>query len=211
MKKYHKIQTVFKRDPENNHKTLLLNDYSLPEFEYLKDNIWVFTEKVDGTNIRVIFENGQFEFKGKSDNADVPQTLIDKLVETYIPKKELFKEMFEGGVCLYGEGYGPKIQSGGKYLAYQDFVLFDVNIDGWWLQRKDVQEISTKLKIRRVPIIGTGTLATMVEWAEHGILSTWGDFEAEGIVARPLTEFCTRNGDRLITKIKCRDFERQLV
>lgn len=45
MKEYHKIQTVFKRDMATKHKTLLIGDYSLPEFEYLKDNTWVFTEK----------------------------------------------------------------------------------------------------------------------------------------------------------------------
>ncbi len=38
MKKYHKIQSVFKRDAKNNHKTFLLGEYSRPEFEYLKDN-----------------------------------------------------------------------------------------------------------------------------------------------------------------------------
>jgi hypothetical protein len=32
------------------------------------------------------------------------------------------------------------------------------------------------------------------------------EFEAEGIVARPKTELCTRSVRRLITKIKCRDF-----
>ena len=50
MKEYHKIQTVFKRDPETNHRTLLEGQYSMPEFEYLANNQWVFTEKIDGTN-----------------------------------------------------------------------------------------------------------------------------------------------------------------
>jgi len=58
MKEYHKIQTVFKRNPKNKLKTLLHGNYSIPEFEYLKDNEWVFTEKVNGTNIRVMFDNG---------------------------------------------------------------------------------------------------------------------------------------------------------
>ncbi|MBU1082564.1 MAG: hypothetical protein KKB59_18905, partial [Spirochaetes bacterium] len=49
MQKYHKIQTVFKRDPETKFKTLLIGDFALPEFEYLKNNLWVYTEKVDGT------------------------------------------------------------------------------------------------------------------------------------------------------------------
>ena len=52
MKEYHKIQTIFKRDPENKFKTLIYGEFSLPEFEYLKNNTWIFTEKVDGTNIR---------------------------------------------------------------------------------------------------------------------------------------------------------------
>ena len=69
MKEYHKIQTVFKRDPDNNFKTLLMGEYSLPEFEYLKDNKWVFTEKVDGTNIRVIWDGKDIFFKGKTDKA----------------------------------------------------------------------------------------------------------------------------------------------
>jgi len=50
MNKYHKISTVFKRDPENNFKTLLFGEFATPELEYLQDNMWVFTEKVDGTN-----------------------------------------------------------------------------------------------------------------------------------------------------------------
>ena len=53
MKEYHKIQSVFKRDIANG--KIIEGKYSLPEFEYLKDNQWVFTEKVDGTNIRIIW------------------------------------------------------------------------------------------------------------------------------------------------------------
>ena len=38
---YHKIQTVYKRDPMTNYKTLLDGEFSLPEFEYLANNDWV--------------------------------------------------------------------------------------------------------------------------------------------------------------------------
>ncbi len=55
MKEHHKIQTVYKRDPATKHKTLIADDFSLPEFEFLRNNEWIFTEKVDGTNVRVIF------------------------------------------------------------------------------------------------------------------------------------------------------------
>ena len=48
MNPYHKIQTLFKRDPKTNFKTLLIGEYAKEEFEYLKDVDWSWTEKVDG-------------------------------------------------------------------------------------------------------------------------------------------------------------------
>lgn len=207
MKQYHKIQTVYKRDPLTKFKTLLEGDYSLPEFEYLQGNQWVFTEKVDGTNIRVMCENGRITFGGKTERAQIPAKLGNRLNETFLPLAGLFAEVFnEAEVCLYGEGYGAKIQSGGNYRQDQDFVLFDVKIGDWWLQRADVEDVAKKLGIDIVPIIGEGTIADMIKMTKEGFNSVWGNFRAEGIVARPKTELKTRNGNRLITKIKCKDF-----
>lgn len=31
----------------------------MSEFDYLKDNTWIFTEKVDGTNIRIMWDGGK--------------------------------------------------------------------------------------------------------------------------------------------------------
>ena len=205
MSEYHKIQTVYKRDPATKHKTLLEGDFSLPEFEYLKDNKWVFTEKVDGTNIRIYFKDGKVVFGGRTDNAQLPAPLVERLQERFTVEK--MREAFNGDACLYGEGYGPKIQKGGgNYREDQDFVLFDVLIGGWWLERDSVDGIAGNLEIDSVPIIGEGTLLDMVEHAKSGITSTWGDFAAEGYVARPAKELRARSGDRLITKIKCKDF-----
>lgn len=207
MNEYHKIQTVFKRDIATKHKTLLEGQWTMPEFEYLANNPWTFTEKVDGTNIRVMFKNGIVTFGGKTDSAQIPAQLVTRLNERFSPLTEKMQEVFGCDACLYGEGYGAKIQKGGgNYRKDQDFVLFDVKVGDWWLQRADVEDVANKLGLDVVPIIGEGTLHDAIEWAKRGIPSTWGDFEAEGIVARPKTELCTRSGHRLITKIKCRDF-----
>lgn len=207
MKEYHKIQTVFKRDPETKFKTLLENDYSLPEFEYLKDNLWVFTEKVDGTNIRVMYDGVNVSFAGKTDRAEISGPLLKKLTEKFT--SQVLKDVFnDTSVCLYGEGYGAKIQKGGgNYRKDQDFVLFDVKIDDWWLQRKDVEDIAGKLQVEKVHIIGEGNLQQMVEKVKNGFDSVWGNFRAEGIVARPAVELKARNGSRIITKLKCIDFK----
>lgn len=207
MKEYHKIQTLFKRDMQKNGKTLLEGQWTLPEFEYLAGNQWVFTEKVDGTNIRVMLRDGAVTFGGKTDNAQIPAQLVARLNDRFLPLATAMQEVFGCDACLYGEGYGAKIQKGGgNYRADQDFVLFDVKVGDWWLQRADVEDVAQKLGIDVVPVIGEGTLHDAIAAAKAGIASTWGAFQAEGIVARPKTELTTRNGQRIITKIKCRDF-----
>lgn len=210
MSEYHKIQTVYKRDPATNHKTLLEGKFSDPAFEYLKDNPWAFTEKVDGTNIRIIVGGPDAEtpirIGGKTDNADIPSVLLNTLNDVFIGGREQLQEMFEDGAVLYGEGYGGKIQKGSKYRPDQNFVLFDVRVGDWWLEREAVKEIAAHLCIEIVPDMGTGTLSEMVEITREGFNSRWGDFEAEGIVARPSVTMFARNGKRIITKIKCKDF-----
>lgn len=215
MTQYHKIQTVFKRDEKTKH--IIEGDYTCEAFEVLKDIEWVFTEKVDGTNIRVMWDGTSVTFGGKTDNAQMPIFLLYKLQELFegTPNKLKLSETFHPNtdgtplqVCMYGEGYGAKIQKGGgNYISDGvDFVLFDVKIGHWYLNREAVDGIAQKLGIKSVPIIGTGTLKDAIEMTRKGIKSQWGDFIAEGIVARPKVELLTRGGERIIAKIKHVDF-----
>lgn len=211
MEKYPKIQTVFKRDMSNKGK-IIEGCYSLPEIEYLKDNKWVFTEKVDGTNIRINwYRNSGLSFSGRTDNADIPAFLIERLEELFSLEKidKAIKTEDADFLTLYGEGYGARIQKGGgKYKSDGvDFVLFDVLVGGWWLKRPEIANIALSLRIVPIPIIGTGTLQDGVKLIKNGLVSTWGEFPAEGIVMKPEVELKTRAGDRIITKIKHKDFE----
>jgi ATP-dependent RNA circularization protein (DNA/RNA ligase family) len=209
MSEYHKIQSIFKRNLNLKHKPLIEGDYTLPEFEYLAHNQWMFTEKVDGTNIRIIIANDTITFGGRTEAAQIPAQLLNRLNEKFLPLKDQLLAQFPDGGILYGEGYGNKIQKVGHcYRPDQDFVLFDVKVNEWWLKRSDIEAVAQSLALDIVPIIGTGTLIQAVEWAKAGIKSTWGDFEAEGIVARNPLELTTRAGKRLITKIKCSDFKK---
>ncbi len=209
MNEYHKIQTVFKRDPANNHKTLLDGEYAKPEFRYLQDCDWLLSEKVDGTNIRIKYDGQCIVFGGKTDNAQLHSDLINTLNKKIQPKFNVFKEIFgESPACLYGEGYGAGIQKGGCYRPDKDFVLFDVFINDFWLERENVEDIAIKTGLDIVPIMDMGNLHKMVEYAKNGFKSHWGDFQAEGIVARPLVEMRNRYNERIITKIKCKDFKR---
>ena len=206
MKPYHKIPTVFKRDPATNYKTLL-NEFATPELEYLQDCEWIFTEKVDGTNIRIqTFSNGEVAFRGRTDKANMPAKLVNYLCDSFPPHKKLH-EQFPDGACLYGEGFGAGIQKGGgNYQATQEFVLFDIVIGGWQINQEVIRTIARTLGIQVVPIIGKGNLFTMEKIVNGGFASTYGNFQAEGIVARPAAELLDRKDNRIICKLKCRDF-----
>lgn len=207
MHEYHKIQTCFKRDEAT--KRIIDGDWTLPEFEYLKNTEWVWTEKVDGTNIRVMWDGTAVTFGGKTDNAAIPVKLLYALQALFegTPKRKLFGDTFgtDGQVCLYGEGFGGNIQAGDKYGDFS-FVLFDVRVGSTWLERENVDDIASKLGTASVPVIGKGTLQSAIDNVRAGFDSQWGNFVAEGIVARPAVELMNRKGERIITKIKHRDF-----
>ncbi len=208
MKTYHKIQTMFNRDPDNNFKSLLVGEWSKPEFEYLKDNSWIGTEKVDGMNIRVMWKEGKVSFAGKTDAAMLPPKLMVQLQELFPPEK-LAVQFVDYDACLYGEGYGAGIQKGGGlYRDIPGFVLFDVKIDEWWLEREAVWDIAAKLEVPKVPNVFEGTLLEAAEWVRKGFVSWIAEQErlAEGLVLRPLVELKNRRGERVITKIKLKDF-----
>jgi len=200
---YHKINSIFKRDPSG--KTILWGEYAQPEFAYLADNQWVFTEKVDGTNIRVMWDGEHITFGGKTDNAQLPAPLFQRLHSMFSPID--MATTFDGPACLYGEGYGAGIQKGGKYSPTPEFVLFDVQVGEWWLLREQVEAVALSLGCKVVPIVGYGTLGDMIRKCESAYASAWGDFPAEGIVARPGVELRDRAGRRVITKFKLRDFD----
>ena len=197
------------RDPATKHKSFLMGQYAQPEFEYLKDAQWQYTEKVDGTNIRVHWQRGNPPmYGGRTKDAQTPTFLIQRL-------RDLFDAANWGAtfpdceaVTLYGEGYGAKIQKGGgDYLPDScGFILFDVRIGDMWLLRRDVEDIADKLSINVTPVVGVGTLDEAVDMVRQGFDSLLRATPPEGLVLRPMVELRTRRGDRVITKLKLKDF-----
>lgn len=208
MNPYHKINSIFKRAERGE---MLMGQFADPEVEYLAANDWMFTEKVDGTNIRLQWDGTAIKVCGKSDNAQIPPFLLDAIAEIITPAA-MAQQFGTVPACLYGEGYGARIQKGGgNYIPDGvSFVLFDVRIGDFWLQRVDVADVSLGLNISVVPVLTTGPLMTMVDMVKDGFKSMWGTARGEGIVARPGVELRTRRGDRIITKLKTKDFERAI-
>lgn len=210
MKPYHKIETVYKRDPETKFRTLLIGEYAIEAFELLSDCQWVFTEKIDGTNIRIHWNGGKVRFGGRTDNAQIPAFLIDVLMEMFPPEKMLSVFGDQGNLTLYGEGYGAGIQKGGgSYISDGvSFILFDIAGGDIWFERPATEDFARELDVKYVPIVGTGTLQDALNMVQEGFHSDVGTRLAEGLVMRPYVELRTRLGHRVITKLKHKDFVR---
>lgn len=211
MDKYHKIETMYERDEQT--KKFIIGKFRNETVEFLKDNTWQFTEKVDGTNIRVHWDGHRVSFAGRTDKAQIPSRLLERLNELFGGEinEQLFEQKFgEREVTLFGEGYGEKIQTNG-YIDGVDFILFDVIIDGIWLKREAVDGISRSFNIKAVPIVLEGTLQDGVNFVQKHHQTYVGDRGAymEGLVARPKIEINDRNGNRVIVKIRYRDFDEQ--
>lgn len=206
MIEYHKIYGPFKRETEGpNRNRLIHGAWTKPEFEYLADNDWFFTEKIDGTNIRVHWDGHKPVFGGRTDRAQIPASLVAELQRLF--PEEIFEQTFGSDeVILYGEGYGAGIQKGGKYSDRAQFALFDVRIGSWWLRREDVEGIASGMGINVAPVMFYDTLRLAIDAASYGIKSIYGDFYAEGVVGTPVVPMFARDGSRVIVKVKHCDF-----
>lgn len=208
MHEYHKIEGLFKRDETT--KRLMNGVYRNPAVEYLANNEWIFTEKIDGTNVRVYWDGHRVSFAGRTDKANLPTPLLSCLETMFGGEvnEQIFEEHFGNKeVTLYGEGYGAKIQNGGNYRPDQSFILFDVNVGGVWLSRENVEAVAGYFGVDVVPVIFHGTMQEAIDFVKSKPNSTIGTAKMEGLVGRPALELLTANSNRLIVKVKVRDFE----
>lgn len=215
MCEYHKIQTIYARDMGGS-KKLLFGEWRDPTVEYLADLDWVWTEKIDGTNIRIIWNGYSVEFKGRTAKAEIPKHLLDRLTEIFgtTEAEQLFEQTWDAEpVILYGEGYGKKVQTNGEKYKPDgcDFILFDVLSGGEWKDRYAVSLIAKMFGVEAVPVVGRGPLRDAVKFVQAHPQSEVGahEHEMEGLVCRPLYEMCDSSGERIIVKIKYKDFKEE--
>jgi hypothetical protein len=209
MQEYPKIYGPYKRHTEGpNRNKLIEGEWTHPALEALQNTTWLFTEKVDGTNIRVHWDGHKVTYGGRTDRAQIPAKLI-AVLDGLFPE-ELFEQTFgESTATLYGEGYGAGIQSGGTYRPDMGFVLFDVSVGGWWLLREAVEDIAAKLGVEAVPVVLEGTIHDAIARVSGGLDSSWGPFTAEGLVGVPKCGLLDRAGKRISVKVKAKDFKQE--
>lgn len=211
MKEYHKIDTLFKREETGKHN-LIVGNFRSPAVEQCKDLTWVFTEKVDGTNIRVYWDGHKVQFNGRTDNAQLHPDLWKYLNDRFCTPEieQIFEQTFgEKEVYLFGEGYGAGIQKGGGYRQDKGFILFDVQIGGVYLKYEDLKGLADIFGVDVVPVLLEGSVSDAVDYVIDNKFSSIGDGTQplEGVVGRLKEEMFDRFGNRMIVKIKREDFK----
>ncbi len=208
MEEYQKIPGPYLRhtEPGPDRNKLIEGAWSSPALEATAGLKWLWTEKVDGTNIRIHWDGHKVTYGGRTDNAQIPARLLPVL-DALVPE-ELFEQKFgETAATLYGEGYGAGIQKGGVYRSDMSFVLFDVRIDGWWLLRPNVEDVAVSMGLDVVPLVCEGTISNAIDTVKLGLVSRWNpSVLVEGLVGTTAAGLLARDGSRLIVKVKTKDF-----
>ena len=229
---YPKTDTLWKRHPKTG--IIIPQNYSKNEFGNIK--WWHVTEKIDGMNVRIEYQQWRnydlnisiepiVKFRGRTDKAQMPTELMQYLEVVF--NKQYLNDCFPNAryVCLFGEGYGHKIQKGGhQYTPNQEFILFDIIVDGWWLKQSTVTEIAKFFDIPRVPELGIWTKEYAQDFVDPRVSiepkysNTFDNIplsvtsieprQMEGIMCRSHPLMLFRNGNPIQFKLKVKDYER---
>lgn len=193
-----------------------------PEFGFKAPGVeqisrWLVTEKVDGTNMRVIFEPAAervVTIAGRSDRAQIPPDLLRYMEETFTEAKLFEAFADDEGIgpsraVLFGEGFGPGIQkAGSSYGGSKRFILFDVLVGDWWLNWENVVDVARKLDIPTVPVLAKDvTLEQAKTFIAQSELLPAGSEHIEGIVVRTDPYLFDGRGKRVMFKHKVRDYQ----
>jgi len=141
----------------------------------------------------------------------MPISLLQHLQRTFTREKllEQFKDVKR--VVLFGEGYGPKIQAcGARYRSDVSFILFDVVVDGWWLQKPSVLEIAQSLDIEHTinqVVMTTNEVVEFVKSQPKSYIAEDATLIMEGVIARSIPLMLFRQTHTpIMFKLKVRDF-----
>lgn len=214
--KYTKIQNIFKRNSEKPHN-ILSGIFGNEAISYLLHADWIVQEKIDGTNIRIIWDGNRVTFGGKNtlDVENLPGRLRVHLEENYgTPEFEQVIEQKFGDtpITIYGEGYGHKIQTGAGYFPDEpdgrnDFIGFDVRLDGGYVSAQATEDILGELGIPVIPklpytmTIRELVLSTIDELDTNELNHEGTDKEIEGYVLRTAYPLYDHRGNRIICKL----------
>lgn len=230
---YPKIYAPFKRMSSKSEyvdQTL----WSKPEFEMLKNIDWVWTLKIDGTSIMLQWRGDKFTLdnvKGHTDKSQLNERTKKYFEETFCtPEAEsVFESLYgEQNVNIYGEFCSKDMNQnyGHEEGIFYPFDVQNADNNKWW-DRTAVAKFAEAFNLIEVPVMLKGNIDKVIKWVkvakqswnkdrsrirydtENGMFDVYnplGDYDIEGLVGRLPYELLDGNGERIITKVKCKDF-----
>ncbi len=213
--KFSKFSSPFKKDEK------FLNTKELAQ--QLPEGYWIKTEKIDGTNIRIIFTKPDEEGKrevligsrklilNKDDKGS--KQYLDCIKEINLNKLEEYFSDINSTIVIYGEGYGAGVQKGGIYSKEKNYMVFDIKIGNAYQDFEYVHKVCMDNQLNTVPVHSdvekityAGCLKALKNF--NNTLINEGDGGIpEGLVYKYEPVLLNKYGERLIFKIKRKDFK----
>ena len=173
--------------------------------------IVVATEKIHGTNSRIgLVPDDEHNFiliRGSRNHgmADEGNNIYRQPVVLYPQIEDMLNEIKgKDSAIVYGEIFGwvQDLRYGAKAGDYF-YQMFDISVDGEYLDWEDVVSLSERFEIPHVPILYKGAFDEKMFWGIAGGNSNIPGAEnlREGIVVKPLTERMDPQIGRVILKM----------
>lgn len=209
----HNFQKIYAPFGRKNPKDRLVDTsiYSRNWVEmFYKNNIpMLASEKVDGTSVGIVWDGERISFIGHTDKSQFAPRYLEYLQSRFGTKEfeACVEEIFEDkSVILYGEGIS-KDYNVHYGCPDGEFIFYDVQLaNGKFMNRTALVEIAEKLGMK-TPYEEVMTMQQAIDYVKQRPMSKLdSSVHMEGLVLRPTVELYTSNDERIICKVKVKDF-----
>lgn len=213
---YPKLKNLHKRDPADNK---VIDEFTDEIFspELLGNAGWTWREKMDGTNLRIIWDGHRAEYRGRTDRAQFSngQTVfLDEKIKSPAFEELLEQTFGNTEAALYAELIGNKIQGNPHKIVGYEIRVYDAFVAGWWLLPASVDELANDLGLGSAEIIVVAPIGHMHQVMKN-VAAQSEFFEEEtiesdyleGIVGTAPGGVLHRSGTILRVKLKLENYK----
>lgn len=207
---FQKISAPFGRKTPND-RMVDTSIYAKPwvEMFYNYDVPMYASEKIDGTSVGIVWDGERISFVGHTDKSQFAPRYLEYLKTRFLTSEfeSSVEELFgDKPIIIFGEGISKDYNESYGY-DNGEFIFYDVKLEsGKFIQREALKDIAEKLGLIQPheEIMSMKQAIDFVCTRSDSFLNN--NKKLEGLVLRPTVELYTANGERIITKIKVKDF-----
>lgn len=218
---------------ENHYRDAYVDSLKMQGFTH-PDVSWVAREKIHGTNLSALIENGQITWCKRSGPIEPGEgfynhTIVTKAIEDRLITLSNHFYLKNKVVQVFGELAGAGVMTQVDY-GEKDFYIFDILVDNEFLSDGRVQLLCVEFCLKISPVMGRGTFDEMFALNrefESNVMAYSARFKddsfgsstktwlykqpegntAEGLVIKPIIPKYDRFGSRVILKLKSDTFK----